>query len=699
MTLDEARELFPEAASLQVDILASAASTSRLRVLQQDGALLGFAVRTSPWSDNVSGYRGPTESLVGLRPDGQTVAAVRIRKSFDTPDYVDSVKDDDYWMKEVFVGKSTAWLANMNYERDGIEGVSGATLTSWAMAEGLKRRFAAQQPRPAAPWQWRNRDAALAAVVVAALVMAYSNLRGNKWARRLWQAVLIGYVGFASGDLLSLGLMAGWAQSGVAWRSVSGLALLLAAALLVPWISRRQLYCHHICPHGAAQQWLGTLVRRKTHVPIKLARILETFPYLLIAVAIVAVLRGWRLDLADLEPFDAWVWRAAGAASIAIAAVGLIASLRIPLAYCRFGCPTGALLELVRSHGLADRFGRRDWCALGLLLITLSVRPSLAGSIMKPALLAAPPAAADKTEFRGQAMGTTWCVKLGRPAPAALQQELAECLERVENLASNWRLESDISRFNTLQSVDDVAVPRELAWLVQQSQEVSRASGGAFDITVAPLVKLWGFGPRSGTSAAEQLNAASPHGPDASALAVARQAVGWQKVQSSVDDASLRKLEPAVTLDLASIAEGWAVDELASLLQRRGHERFLVEAGGELRARGSWTIGIERPARVLTLNDQALSTSGTYRQHWDDSGRQRSHIIDPRTGEPVAHDTVSVTVLHPSCALADAWSTARLVLGADEGLIVAQRERLDAAFVVERNDGFAVRFSSAWPQP
>jgi thiamine biosynthesis lipoprotein len=238
--------------------------------------------------------------------------------------------------------------------------------------------------------------------------------------------------------------------------------------------------------------------------------------------------------------------------------------------------------------------------------------------------------------------------------------------------------------------------------LVEQSQEISRASDGAFDITVAPLVNLWGFGPRPALGAIPQAATASvPAIPDhlpptAAELATAKLVVGWQKVEPSVEAATLRKVVPDVTLDLASIAEGWAVDELSSLIERRGQEHFLVEAGGELRARGRWRVGIERPARVVALCDQALSTSGTYRQRWNDAGRQRSHIIDPRTGEPVGHDTVSVTVIHPSCALADAWSTALLVLGAEEGLAVAEREHLAAAFVVEKDAGISLHLSSTW---
>jgi thiamine biosynthesis lipoprotein ApbE len=666
VTLDEIRKLFPAAARWEND-------GARQRVLKDDGTLLGYAARTSPWSDNVSGYRGPTETLVGLKPDGQTIAALRIRKSFDTPEYVDTVKEDEFWMNEVFVGKTIDWLTKMDYERDKIEGVSGATLTSWAMAEGLKHRFSADQPSRVTSVVWRPHDWGLVAVVVGALIMTFSHLRGNKWIRRIWQAILIGYVGLVSGDLLSVGLFAGWAQHGVAWRTMPGLCLLFAVALLTPWTSRRQLYCHHLCPHGAAQQWLGGITKKKWRLPPRVATILELLPYALLGLALVATLRGWPLDLTNIEPFDAWAWRAAGAGTIAVAVVGLIVSIRIPQAYCRYGCPTGALLEMVRRHGRADQFGRRDWVAAGLLVLAFVARPSLIQ------------VAAPQAEFRGRAMGTTWCVKLDQPAPASLQKEIEACLERVENLASNWRATSDVSRFNNVQSTAALPAPAELAWLVAQSRQVSQASDGAFDITVAPLVKLWGFGPGGKGGKA----------PDVAALTAAQRLIGWQKVQAFDAPPRLQKSDAALTVDLSSIAEGWAVDQIYALLAKHGHARFLVEAGGELRSRGVWEVGIERPSRVVQLSDLALSTSGTYHQRWDDHGQERSHIIDPRSGAPVTHDTVAVTVAHASCALADVWSTALLVLGAEEGLRVAEREQLAASFVTAANSDSPI-VSSAW---
>src|SRR5262249_19176593 len=157
--------------------------------------------------------------------------------------------------------------------------------------------------------------------------------------------VLVGYVGLVNHDLLSLALFSGWAANGLALKAAPGLVLLTAAAFLVPWSTRRQLYCHQVCPHGAAQQLL--LLRRRWTPPAKIAQALEHFPAVLLGFALFALLLGWPVDLAKLEPFDAWVWRAAGVVTLLIAVVGLTASLFIPQAYCRFGCPTGALLNFI----------------------------------------------------------------------------------------------------------------------------------------------------------------------------------------------------------------------------------------------------------------------------------------------------------------------------------------------------------------
>jgi len=376
--LEEARHLLAGAASLEQE-------GRRWRVMDGESRLLGYIVRTSPEADNVGGYRGPTEALVSLAVDGRTVTGVRLRGSYDTESYVEQVSEDEFYLRS-FAGRTAEELAVLDYDAEQIEGVSGATETSFAVAEGLKRRFASSlRPDPGIGLGggWGVGAWGLVAVVLGACLMAFTSLRGFRMARLLWQAILVGYVGLVGGNLLSLDLLVGWAGAGVAWESAPGLVLLAGAALVIPWVSGRQLYCHHVCPHGALQQWIGAAGRRMKlrrgvrlvagragKSPIIRSRVLsalEGLPVVLLAVAWVSVLAGLPLRLARLEPFDAWVWRAAGGVTIVIAIVGLVGSFFLPQAYCRYGCPTGALLNFLRHRGSADRWGRRDSVALILL--------------------------------------------------------------------------------------------------------------------------------------------------------------------------------------------------------------------------------------------------------------------------------------------------------------------------------------------
>jgi thiamine biosynthesis lipoprotein len=159
----------------------------------------------------------------------------------------------------------------------------------------------------------------------------------------------------------------------------------------------------------------------------------------------------------------------------------------------------------------------------------------------------------------------------------------------------------------------------------------------------------------------------------------------------------LRKQHPALELDFSSIAVGWAIDQVAQNLERRGYTNFLVEAGGELRARDRWTIAIEHPTRSCTLTNESIGTSGTYRRNFQSGGRQYSHLIDPHTGRPITHNTVTVSVRHADCAHADAWGAALNVMGVGAGLPLAEQLGIAAQFVVEQPNGkLDVRQSTAW---
>ena len=366
ITVEEVRAVFPKAAELRPD----AGERAGMFVHDEAGQPLGYVLRTAPVSDSVIGYRGWTDTLVAFDP-ALHVVGVRIRSSQDTTDHVRDVRDDRYFMK-TWNGKPWDEVARRSPEDLGIEGVSGASMTSMAMAEGIMRRLRAADAAlslapPTLRFSWV--DLGLVVIIAAGTVLAFTGTHGRTKLRIGFQLLVIGYVGFFSGLPLAQSLFAGWAQSGVPWRTAPGLVLLMAAALAVPWASRKPLYCQQLCPHGAAQELLGRLApkRWRLALPKDFAAGLRWLPGLLLGLVVIVTILVLPIDLAHLEPFDAYSLRAAGVATITIAIVGLIASLFVPMAYCHYGCPTGALLEFLRSRGPGDRFGPRDVAALLLV--------------------------------------------------------------------------------------------------------------------------------------------------------------------------------------------------------------------------------------------------------------------------------------------------------------------------------------------
>ncbi|MCA9226254.1 MAG: FMN-binding protein [Planctomycetales bacterium] len=373
LTLEELQRFFPDAARLATQ---PGRSPETVDVLGEDGERLGTALRTSPATDDVMGYQGPTDSLIALGADGRVIG-VRVRASFDNEPYVGYVRDD-YYFRDLFSGLTLEELAKFDPAAAEVEGVSGATMTSLAVARGLPEAAAAAlQPPPEPPVRrvrFATRDAGTILILLGALAMTFTRLRGRRWARIGFQIALIGYFGFLNGDLLSQALLVGWSQSGVPWRFAPGLTLLTAAALVIPVVSKRQIYCHHVCPFGAAQQLTRGRLPWRVSLPGKLTKALEAIPAVLLVVVVSTAMLHWPLNLAGIEPFDAFVFWVAGASTLAIAGVGLIASMFVPMAYCRFGCPTGAMLGFLRFHADADRFTRRDAFAIALLLAAVALR-------------------------------------------------------------------------------------------------------------------------------------------------------------------------------------------------------------------------------------------------------------------------------------------------------------------------------------
>lgn len=311
----------------------------------------------------------------------------------------------------------------------------------------------------------------------------------------------------------------------------------------------------------------------------------------------------------------------------------------------------------------------------------------------------------DDTAFSGDTQGTTYSIKIAAPLRddqrRYLEELIARRLDEIDREMSIYREDSELSKFNRLDSVEAVPASQDLIEVFQLSRSVSEVSGGAFDVTVAPLVAAWGFGPKAkGETSA----------PSDAVLADVKARVGYDKVEVDAKRGTLRKTVAGVTCDLNAIAQGYTVDKLAASLLGLTYHNYVVEVGGEVRARGRntrgipWQVAIEKPVfggseleEVIPLSNMSLSTSGDYRNYREQDGERISHEIDPHTGHPVIHHLASVSVLHPQCALADAYATALMVLGPKKGFELAVSQELAALFITSEQDaGFVTMATPEW---
>jgi thiamine biosynthesis lipoprotein len=288
-------------------------------------------------------------------------------------------------------------------------------------------------------------------------------------------------------------------------------------------------------------------------------------------------------------------------------------------------------------------------------------------------------------------MGTTWSAKWipekAAADPVAFQQELAGVLERLEGIFSAYRPESEVSRFNRSGSTDWIPVSVELATAAERARAISTRTGGAFDVTVEPLLQRWGFGP----------HATPARAPSNEEIATLHSRVDWRRLEARSDPPSLRKTRPDVTADFSSLAKGLAVDALSERLARLGCGNHLVAIGGDLRAAGpgprgeGWPVAIEDPlstapalGRLLLLRDKALSTSGNHRNVRTIAGQRAGHVMDPRTGRPVSGPHLAASVVARTCADSSALATGLFVLGPEAGETLARSEDLAALFLLEK---------------
>ncbi|MBQ4831028.1 FAD:protein FMN transferase [Alteromonas sp. MMG017] len=295
--------------------------------------------------------------------------------------------------------------------------------------------------------------------------------------------------------------------------------------------------------------------------------------------------------------------------------------------------------------------------------------------------------------LQGQTMGTTYNIKYvlgeGETAVEGLQEEIDAKLVNINKMMSTYDTTSELSRFNQYRYSDNFAVSPETLTVVNEALRLARLSDGVLDVTVGPLVNLWGFGP----------NKRPEKVPTQADIDAVRDYVGYEKL--STTPTGLMKANPMLYVDLSTIAKGYGVDEVAAILDAHDLQDYLVEIGGEMRVKGErgdgseWLIAIEKPVtteravqKVVSIGTNAIATSGDYRNYYEEDGKRYSHLIDPNTGSPITHDLVSVTVVNPSSMIADGLATAFNVMGWERAIDLAEQEQL-AVFLIRRTaDGF-----------
>ena len=336
-----------------------------------------------------------------------------------------------------------------------------------------------------------------------------------------------------------------------------------------------------------------------------------------------------------------------------------------------------------------------------LSALFLFVKPAFlrAGLVLAALILSACAGENRDWKLSGPTMGTRYHVTVVKVpedvAQAELQSSIDAELAAVNQEMSTYIPDSELMRFNRAPVGQPVEVSQHLAEVIAQALSIYRRSDGAFDVTVGPLVNLWGFGP----------NPEPETVPDDAEIAKLQQVLGSDAL--ALEGRALTKSRD-VAIDLSAIAKGHGVDRVAELLEAKGIRNYLVEVGGELRTAGvnpqgqPWRIGIERPTagqvvqKPIQVSGKAVATSGDYRNYYERDGKRYAHSIDPRTGRPVEHKLASVTVIADNCAEADGLATALNVMGADAALKLAEKEGLAVFLLVKADNGFEERYSAAF---
>jgi thiamine biosynthesis lipoprotein len=303
-------------------------------------------------------------------------------------------------------------------------------------------------------------------------------------------------------------------------------------------------------------------------------------------------------------------------------------------------------------------------------------------------------------------MGTQFTVKVVAPPATveagALEREVLDRLRGIEALMSTYDPDSELSRLNRFDAPDWFAVSPQTATVLDEALRIGKLTSGAFDVTVAPLVGLWNFGPER--RAADRV-------PSDAEIEAVRARIGLEQLEIRRSPPGVRKGRPDVSIGLSGIAKGFAADQIAAHLDDRGIRNYMVDVGGEVKARGRnpsgkpWQIAVESPLsgvrdihRVIPLDGLAVATSGDYRNYFEQGGVRYSHILDPRTGRPITHTLASVSVLDPCCTRADALATALMVLGPEAGYNLALEEELAVLLIIRSDAEFVEKMTPQFRQ-
>ena len=338
---------------------------------------------------------------------------------------------------------------------------------------------------------------------------------------------------------------------------------------------------------------------------------------------------------------------------------------------------------------------------IGLLFYSLWSRRPQTTDMKEPSIVS--------YQITGEALGTTWMVKLfseeigdQRETQARLFLEISQQIDVINQMMSTYIVDSELSLLNANTATDVwIDISPELYMVLDSARNLSVISKGAFDVTIGPVVNLWGFGPERGQEE-----------PLREELVEQLSRVGNDGYELHTTKYQIKKHKTDVSFDLSAIAKGFAIDYVATYLEHQGYMEYMIEIGGEVRTNSieqmqhrTWKIGIERPNKergeieeVIELPSKqgiALATSGDYRNYYELHGQRISHTIDARTGEPITHSLASVSVIHENAMLADGWATLLNVLGPHDGMALARREKLPALFILRERDGtFSLQMTS-----